>query len=62
MSKNLPQGTPGHIQMVMSALEGILDMLWAGKRIAVDSTAACLISLEGTSAAVHVGQDGGSLG
>lgn len=57
---NLPQATPSHIQMVMAALQRILNMLWAG--VGKDSTAACLMSLKGSSAAVHVGQEGDGLG
>lgn len=29
---NLAQGLTSHIEMVMAALEEILDMLWAGER------------------------------
>lgn len=61
---NLPQGTPSHIQMVMAALEGILDMLWAGEREGLGWTALLLASSlwRGAVLAVHVGQEGGGLG
>lgn len=36
---NLSQGLPSHMQMVMAALEEILDLLWAGEREGLGWTA-----------------------